>query len=97
MSQVRTSIVLGGRGAHSRRNDRNADKAIVFHNFLKASQGLLASIVGGKFQESSQDGSVKGSIQSEVRLCCNFCTCVDTCTCYRTCLRNGLLVYCLCF
>ena len=46
MSQVQTNIVLGGRGAHARRNGGNADKAIVFHNFLKVSQGLLASIVG---------------------------------------------------
>ena len=38
MSQVQTR-------AHSRRNGRNADKAMVFHNLLKVSQGLLASIV----------------------------------------------------
>ena len=38
MSQVQTR-------AHSRRNGRNADKAIAFHNYLKVSQGLLASIV----------------------------------------------------
>ena len=34
-----------GKGAHSRRNGSNADKTIVFHNVLKVSQGLLASIV----------------------------------------------------
>ena len=28
-----------------RHNDGHAEKAIVFHNFLKVSQGLLASIV----------------------------------------------------
>ena len=38
MSQVQTR-------AHSRRNGRNTDKAIAFHNYLKVSQGLLASIV----------------------------------------------------
>ena len=45
MSQVQTNIVLGGRGAHSRRSGWNADKTIVFHIFLKVCQGLLASIV----------------------------------------------------
>ena len=45
MSQVQTNIVLGGRGAHSRRSGLNADKTIVFQTFKKVSQGLLASIV----------------------------------------------------
>ena len=34
-----------GKGAYSRRSGSNADKTIVFHKFLKVSQGLLASIV----------------------------------------------------
>ena len=45
MSQEQTNIVLGGRGARSRCNGRNAENAIVFHNSLNVSQGLLASIV----------------------------------------------------
>ena len=45
MSQEQTNIVLGGRGVRRKRSDGNTEKAIVFHNFLKVSQGLLASIV----------------------------------------------------
>ena len=55
MSQVQTNIVLGGKGAHSRLNGWNADKAIVFHNFLKVSQGLLASIVVSAAAQHSYD------------------------------------------
>ena len=45
MSQVQTNIVLGGRG-RIQGIVVGADKTIVFYNFLKVSQGLLASIVG---------------------------------------------------
>ena len=34
-----------GKGARSRRNGGNAEKAIAFHNFLRVFQKLLASIV----------------------------------------------------
>ena len=45
MSQEQTNIFLGERGFVSRRDGQSAEKAMIFHNFLKMSQGLLASIV----------------------------------------------------
>ena len=54
-----------GKGAHRRRDGQNAEKAIVFHNFLKASQGLLASIVDlGKALDTVDNNILKKKLIS---------------------------------
>ena len=52
MSQVQTNIVLGRRGRIPGVMVEMLIRRIVFHKFLNVSQGLLASIVDGHYDQN---------------------------------------------